>query len=126
MNYTLNPRPEKSIRVFGRGLRISAKSSAKVCKAITGLSLPKAQVLTSQLVEKKKSIGGKHYTNIATELHSLLKSAEANTEFKGMIPDRMFVHASAHESFTFQTPRRFKQRGRKRKISNIQLVLQQR
>lgn len=124
--YVLNPKPEKSVRVYGRGLRISAKSSAVVCKALTGKSLPKAQELVDSLLARKASLDGKYYTNIAKELSSLLKTAEANAEFKGLPPERLFLNASAHEGFTFRTPRRFKLRGRKKKIAHIQLVFQQR
>jgi len=124
--YVLNPKPHKSVKVFGRGLRVSAKSSAIVCRAIAGLTLPKGKEFIEKLVNGKASINGKYYTNVAREIYSLLKLAEANTEFKGLDPSRMFIHASAHEGFTFQTPRRFKHRGMARKINHIQLILVQR
>ncbi|MBL7160372.1 MAG: hypothetical protein ISS93_00780 [Candidatus Aenigmarchaeota archaeon] len=124
--YVKNPKPEKSVRVFGRGLRISSKSSAIVCKVLTGKSLPKGQSLLEGLISRKQNLSGKYYTNVVEELSNLLKIAEANAEFKGLSPERMFIHASAHQGFTFQTPRRFKLRGRQRKISHIQLILEQR
>jgi len=123
--YAYKPKTKKSVKVYGNGLRVSTKSSVTICKAVTGMSLPKAQKLTENLVEKKTSLGGKYYTGVASEMTSLLKRAEANTEFKGLEPERMIVHASAHKGFSFRTPRRFKLRGRKRKITHIQLVLEQ-
>jgi ribosomal protein L22 len=124
--YVMNPRPEKSVKVFGRGLRISLKSSVRVCRAITGLSLPRGRKLVEDLMSGKRSLDGKYYTNVAREISALLRLAEANSEFKGLDPSRMFIHASSHKGFTFQTPRRFKHRGKTRKITHIQLILEQR
>lgn len=124
--YVLNPKPEKSVRVFGRGLRVSAKGSATVCKVLTGMALPQGKQFIENLLNRKTSIQGKYYSSVSEQLSVLLKSAEANTEFKGLSPERMFIHASAHKGFTFQTPRRFKHRGKRRKVTIIQLILQQR
>ena len=124
--YVLNPKPGKSVKVFGRALRVSTKSSVKVCSAITGKSLLKGKLFVENLVSQKHSLDGKYYTKSAKEIAGLLQSAEANAEFKGLDPTKMFIHASAHQGFTFMTPRRFKLRGRSRKVTHIQLILQQR
>ena len=124
--YALEPKTEKSVKVFGRGLRISTKNSVIMCRAITGMILPKAQSLVENLLTRQQSLDGKYYTNVCKELLPLLKLAESNSEFKGLDPSRMFIHASAHEGFTFHTPRRFKRRGRKKKVTHLQLVLQKR
>lgn len=124
--YVLNPKPEKSVKVYGRGLRISAKKSTEICRAITGMTLPKAQAFVEGLVTQKISLNRKYHTNTATEILSLLKSAEANAEFKGLNAERMFLHASAHEGFQYMTPRRFKSRGQRRKIAHVQIILEQR
>jgi len=126
MKYTLNPKPEKSVRVFGRGLRISTKYSTIVCRAITGMNLGKGKGFLEDLISQKRSLGGKYYTNISDALLGLLKSAEANAEFKGLDADRMIIHASAHKGFTFWRPRRLKMRRTKRKATNIQIVLEER
>ncbi len=124
--YTLNPKPEKSVKVFGRALRISNKNSVTVCRAITGMNLEKGNTLLESLINQKAGINGKYYTNVAKELSNLLKSAESNAEFKGLDTEKLFIHASAHKGFTFWRPRRFKLRRRKRKITNVQIVLEQR
>lgn len=124
--YVANPKPEKSVKVFGRGLRISTKDSVIICKSIKGLSLPKGKTFLDDLIHQRVSIGGKYYTGAAQEVFSLLNSAESTTEFKGLAPERMFISASAHKGFRFQTPRRFKQRGRRRMVTHIQLILEQR
>ncbi len=124
--YVSNPDPKKSVRVYGRGTRVSAKESASICRAISGLPLPKGRKFLERLVEGVENLRGKHHTGAALEISGLLKSAEANTEFKGLAPERMVIHASAHKGFSFATPRRFKQRGKSRSVTNIQVILEQR
>ncbi len=78
------------------------------------------------LLIQKESIGGKYYTNVTKELLNLLRFAEGNAEFKGLDPGKLMIHASAHTGFTFYRPRNWKRRMEKRKITNIQLVLEER
>lgn len=125
LRYALNPRKEKSVRVYGRGLRISRKNSTIVCKEISGKTLPGATVFVERLVNRDHDLDGKHYTNASKEILQLLKSAGNNAEFKGLEAGRMIVNASAHQGFRFLRNRRFKMRRQKRKVTNIQLVLQE-
>lgn len=124
--YVRNPKPEKSVKVFGRGLRISNKNSVLVCKKISGMNLEKGKVFLERLVSKKESMDGKYYTNAAKEISQLLMQAEHNADFKGLDTSRIIIFASAHKGFTFWRPRRFKLRRRKRKVTHIQIVLEQR
>jgi len=126
IRYAYNPKPEKSVRVYGRGLRISRKSSVTVCRALSGKSLSKGKALLSGLLTQSRSLRGKYYTNVAKELDRLLNSAVNNAESKGLDPNKMVIHVSAHRGFTFRRPRRFKMRGERRKVTNIQLVLEER
>ena len=124
--YSHNPRKEKSVKVYGRGLRISNKSSVTVCRAVRGMSLDKGKLFLANLLLRKENIGGKYYTNVAKELSGLLSSAASNAEFKGLDPAKLHIHVSAHKGYSFRRPRRFKMRGERRKITNIQLVLEER
>jgi len=126
LKYTFKPKPEKSVKVYGRALRISKKDSVTICKEITGKNLEKGKDFLDGLTSQKRDINGKYYTNSAKELLNLLKSAESNAEFKGLDTEKLFIHASAHKGFTFWRPRRFKLRRRKRKMANVQIVLEQR
>lgn len=126
LRYTQNPKAEKSVKVNGRNLRISRKSSVIICRVLTGLNLDKGKRLLENLITERESLDGKYYTNVAKELSNLLVHAENSAEFKGLDTSRIFIHASAHKGFTFWRPRRFKLRRRKRKMTNIQLVLEQR
>jgi large subunit ribosomal protein L22 len=126
MRYSLNPLNRKNVKVHGRGLRISGKDSKIMCGQISGKTLPKAKAFLERVLDGKQDISGKYHTNTTSELLELLKSAENNAEFKGLDAEKLVVSASAHKGFRFMRPRRFKMRRQKRKVTNIQLVLQQR
>lgn len=123
--YTLNLNPKKSAKAYGRDLRISTKSSTIICRAISGKNLAKGKNLLQDLVEKRRSLEGKYYTNASKEILNIIKSAEANAEFKGLDLNRLVIFASAHKGSTFIRPRRLKMRRTRRKMTNIQVVLQQ-
>lgn len=123
--YMLDANPKKTAKAYGRALRISTKSSVVLCRAVTGRNLPKGKRLLQDLLDKKRSLEGKYYTNAARSLLDLIKSAEMNAEFKGLDTSRMIINASAHQGFTFIRPRRMKMRRTRRKMTNLQVVLQQ-
>jgi len=126
LRYARNPNPKKSVKVYGRNLRISTKHSAKVCRAITNTSASKAMNLLQNLALEKVTLDGKYHTKVVGEMIGLLKLAESNAESKGFDPERMIVHASAHQGFTYQTPRRFKLARRQAKMTNLQILLEDR
>jgi len=123
--YALNLNPKKSARAYGRALRISTKSSTILCRAISGKNLTKGKGLLQDLIDQKRDLDGKYYTNSSREILNIVKSAEANAEFKGLDINRLVIFASAHKGFTFVRPRRLKMRRTRRKMTNIQIVLQQ-
>ena len=124
--YALNPPQEKSVKVYGRALRISKKSSDTVCRKITGMNLEKGKLFLARLALQKENINKKYYTKTTMELLKLLSSAESNAEAKGLDIARMRIHATAHKGFTFHRPRSWKNRRTRRKVCNIQIVLEQR
>jgi len=123
--YALNMNPKKSARAYGRALRISTKSSVVVCRAVSGKNLDKGKRLLQDLLDEKRSLEGKYYTNTSKGILDVVKSAESNAEFKGLDLSRLVIFASAHQGFTFMRPRRLKMRRTRRKMTNIQVVLQQ-
>jgi len=126
LRYAYKPKTENSVLVYGSGLRVSNKNSIEICKAITGKSLQKGKKLLQGMLENRLSLDGKYYTNTAKEILKLLELSEHNAEFKGLEPEKMIIHASAHKGFTYYRPRRFKMKRQQRKIANIQIVLEQR
>jgi len=126
MKYALTPpAKEKTARASASALRISRKNACAVCSSISGRQLPKARAMVEGLVSKERDIGGKYYTNASKEILDLLKSAQSNAENRGLDTERLIVNASAHQGFGFFRPRRFKMKRQKRKVTNIQIVLQE-
>ena len=126
MKFARQANPKKSARAYGRGLRISTKSSAAVCKAVTGMRLEKGKSLLQDLLDEKRNLSGKHYTRTSREILNLIKSAESNAESQGLDPDSLHIHASAHKGFSFFRPRGWKRRREQAKVANIQIVLEAR
>lgn len=125
LKYALNLNPKKSARAYGRSLNISTKSSVILCRQISGMNVVRAKKLLADLTEGKRDIDGKYYTNASSEILSVVKSAESNAEFKGLDTSRLVIFASAHKGFTFFRPRRTKLKRTQKKITNVQVVLQQ-
>ncbi|HDD46076.1 MAG TPA: hypothetical protein ENG42_01250 [Candidatus Aenigmarchaeota archaeon] len=124
IKYALSNVNEKiSAKAYGRGLRISTKNSIIVCRAINRKNIVKAKKFLKGLLERKTSIEGKYYDKTTSTILSILESAEKNAEFKGLNIKKLIVYASAHKGFSFHRPRRFKRRGERRKVTNIQIVL---
>ena len=121
----MNLNPKKSARAYGRALRISTKGSVVVCKAVSGKNIVKGKKLLQDMIEEKRSLDGKYYTNATKHILYVIKSAESNAEFRGLDLNRLIIFASAHRGFTFMRPRRLKMRRTRRKMTNIQIDLQQ-
>ncbi len=126
LKYAYQPKSEKFARAYGRALRISTKSSVMVCRALNDMNLQKGKKLLNNLLIERESLDGKFYQNVSSELLDLLKSAESNAEFKGLDTEKLIIKASAHQGFAFWRPRRFKMRRQRKKITNVQIVLEQR
>jgi ribosomal protein L22 len=126
MRYTRNPDKKKSAKAYGRGLRISTKSSEVVCKAIKGMRLEKGKALLQDLLDQKRSLSGKYYTNTTQQILNIIKSAEANAESQGLDTEILHIHATAHKGFTFYRPRGWKRRREQAKVTNLQVVLEAR
>ena len=87
--------------------------------------MEKGKNLLQALIDQKRDLDGKYYTNTTKHILDIVKSAESNAEFKGLDINKMIIFASAHTGFTFMRPRRLKMRRTRRKITNIQVVLVQ-
>jgi len=126
MKYTYNPDKKKSARAYGRGLRISTQSSVVVCRAISGMRLDKGKSFLEDLLEQKRNISGKYYSNATQQILNVIKSAEVNAESLGLDTENLHIHATAHKGFTFFRPRGWKRRREQAKVTNIQVVLEAR
>ena len=124
MKYAKKTDPKKSARVYGRGLRISRQSSVVVCKAVMGMKLDKGKTLLQDLLDQRRSLSGKYYTNATKEILNTIKSAESNAESLGLDTDKLHIHATAHKGFSFFRPRGWKRRREQAKVTNLQVVLE--
>ena len=126
MEFAYNAKKKKSAKAYGRGVRVSTKSSAIVCKAVTGKRLEKGKALLQDILDERRSLDGKYYTRTTKEILNMIKSAEANAESLGLDPENLHIHASAHKGFTFFRPRGFKRSREQAKTTNLQVVLEAR
>ena len=126
MKYTKNPDPKKSARAYGRGIRVSTKSSITVCHAVSGMRLEKGKTFLQDILDQRRSISGKYYTNCTRSILDIIKSAEANAESKGLDTESMHILVTAHTGFSFFRPRGWKRRRESAKVTNLQIVLEAR
>lgn len=126
LRYAKQTNPKKSVKVYGRGLRVSNKKSILLCKVLTGKQLDKGRKLLSGLLDQSASLDGKYHTNAAEAMLETLNSAAKNAEAKGLDADRLLIHASAHKAFKFMRPRNKKRMREQRKMTHVQIVLEER
>ncbi len=108
--------------------RTSLKDSALLFKHIRNKPVEKAKTLLNELISQKKSIDGKYFPKTSKEILDLIEDCEANAEAKGLSKERLFVrHAQANKTFRFYLPKsRFSHRGKRAKICELKLELEER
>jgi len=107
--------PDKTAIAAGRDLRISPKAAREICLAVRGMSLDEAKALLEAVIEGKRPIAYRRYKKKVGHRHELqgwpagrypkkaskgiltvLESAEANAEFKGLDVGKLrIVHAAS-------------------------------
>jgi large subunit ribosomal protein L22 len=130
---------ENTAQAVGMNLPISTKQSIEICKFIRGKSLDKAKKMLEDTVKKKiavpftrfnrdmghkKKIGpGRYPMKACIKILSIVESAEANGQFKGLATTNMIVkHASAQRAAKNM---RWGRRGRQAKNTTIEIVLKE-
>ena len=80
------------------------------------------------ILNQKRSLKGKYYTNATKKFLDILKSAGANAKQKNLAVEKLFVkHAIANEGEAMYRPRtRWGLRGRSQKSTNIEIILEER
>jgi large subunit ribosomal protein L22 len=117
--YSVKPDPEKTAIASAREIPVKPKHVVNVCRAIRGMPLAKAKTYLEDVQELKapvkyfryvrkvshrKGIGpGQYPVKAAGAVLQVIKSAEANAEYKGLDPEKMFVaHAAMQKSAPIQ------------------------
>ncbi len=116
-HYSTTLDPARTAIASGRDLRISFKHAVEICSSIRGLTLEEAKKLLEDVINMKRPIPFKRYhgklghrkqltkwhsgrypVKAAKEILKILKSAEANAEYKGLNVSKLWVvHAAAHK-----------------------------
>jgi len=105
--------------------RISLKDSVVIFKKIRNKPVKKAKSLLVDMINQKRNLNGKHYTDESKEILSLIEEAENNAEFLGLDKEKLFIkEAVANMAFTFMLPKsRWSHRGKRAKICQLKIVL---
>ncbi|VVB80922.1 50S ribosomal protein L22 [uncultured archaeon] len=130
---------ENCAKAVGLSLPISLKKSTQVCQAVRGMNVQKAKKLLEDAITLKKAIpftrynrnvahkagmaAGRFAVKTCEEILDLLKSAEANAQFKGLSTGNLIIrHASAQKGPTTQ---KYGRQRTKTKRAHIELVLEE-
>lgn len=119
----------KTAKALGRSLKISPKHAVEICNMIRGMKVEKAEAYLEDVIEMKtavpfkrhnKRVGhrrgiegwptGRYPVKAAKQILDILKSAEANAEYKGLDTENLkILHISSHRGYVIRgwTPRAF-------------------
>lgn len=131
------PRTENTAAAVGSSLPISTKTSTDICKAIRGLPLIRARKLLQDAIALKRAIPMKRYGQeiahhkgmgrskypvaACTHIMSVLASAEANAQFKGLHTGNLVVqHISAQRG---PTTKRYGRHPGEAKRTHLEVIL---
>lgn len=140
--------PDRTAKAAGRELRISPKHAREICRAIKGRMLSEAKEYLRQVVDKKVSVpfrrhhggvghrpdlsgfhAGRYPVKAAREILGVLTQAEANAEYKGLVPeDLKIVHAVSQIGTRIKRyiPRAFgRATPRFQQLTHVEIVLQE-
>lgn len=140
--------PDRTVKASGRELRISPKHAREICMAIKGKMLSEAKEYLLQVIDKKVSVpfrrhhggvghradlsefhAGRYPVKAAREILGLLRQAEANAEYKGLVPeDLKIIYAVSHRGTRIKRyiPRAFgRATPRFQQLTHIEMVLQE-
>ena len=114
--YSVKPDPEKTAIASAREVPVKPKHVVNVCKAIKGMSLERAKAFLEEVQEletavpfvrhkrkvahRRGKVGpGQFPVKAAGKVLEVVKGAEANAEYKGLDPEKLFVqHAAAQRA----------------------------
>jgi len=130
---------ENCAKAVGVGLAISRKQSVQICQAIRGMNVQKAKKYLEEVIllkrpvpytKNNKNVGhragmasGRYPIKASKQILNLLKSAEANAQFKGLSTGNLIIkHSIAQKG---PSTRRYGRKNMKAKSSHIELVVEE-
>ena len=131
---------ENMARAVGVALPISYKHSFEVCNYIRNRTLQRAKKMLQDVIEMKKAVPyrkfdfdlahkketgpGRYPVKTVSEILSILESAEANAQFKGLNTSNLkIIHISSHNAG--KSWRYGRHSRRKAKKTHVEIVLQE-
>ncbi len=105
--------------------KISLKDSRIICKQLKNKKVSKSKNLLQGMIDKKRNLNGKYYTNAAKKILEILVNAEANAAEHHMEKERMFIYnIKADKGRTFYRPRTgLRRRGERAKMTHIEVTV---
>lgn len=112
--YSVHPDPAKTAIASAREVPVKPRHAVNVCRAIRGMPLAKAKAYLEAVQALRRAVPfvrfhrhvkhrrgklgpGQYPVKAAGLVLEVVKGAEANAEYKGLDPEKMFVsHAAAH------------------------------
>lgn len=112
MKIGFTPNNENMAKSLGVSLPISTRQSIEICRSLRGKKLDKAKAFLESVIEKKKAVPyarfnkdtghkkgigpGRYPIKACTHILKIIKSCEANAQFKGLNVNSLYlVHISA-------------------------------
>lgn len=110
-SYNKKVNPDRTVKATGKEMRISFKDSVEICTVLRGKRLAYAKDMLNKVITMKKAVpyrrfngglahrkgltgvtpAGAYPQKASTYILKLLENAEANAEFKGLDPERLFI-----------------------------------
>ena len=113
---------EEHARLFSHNVRISLKKAKIVSSIIRKKTIKRAEEILKELVEEKRSIGGKYYTKTAQELLGLLRGLKKNAEAKGLDANSLILYISPKKGTTLHRRRRKSGFGTAMKSVHVEMI----
>ncbi|HEV8359011.1 MAG TPA: 50S ribosomal protein L22 [Candidatus Thermoplasmatota archaeon] len=114
--YSVQPDPEKTAVASARDVMVKPKHVVNVCRHIRGMKLEQAKTYLEAVQNLEAAVPYfRHFRNVAhrrgkigpgqfpekaaSRVLQVVKSAEANAEYKGLDPEKMYIaHAAMQKS----------------------------
>ncbi|MDI6826653.1 MAG: uL22 family ribosomal protein [Candidatus Aenigmarchaeota archaeon] len=108
--------------------RVSLKDSVKILENLRNKSVKKAKAFLNDLIGQKRDIDGKYYTGASRVILELIEEAENNADSLGLGREKLFIkEATANQAFRFMLSKsRWSHRGRKAKLCQLKVTLEER
>lgn len=119
---------EKTVITSRPLAKISLKDSITLFKNVKNKPVAKAKTMLNELLSEKRKLEGRYFTKASKEILDLIEDCEVNAEAKGLDKEKLFVkNCTASKSFGFMLPKsRYSHRGKRAKICQLKLELEER